>query len=343
MKRFFPWVMLAAVVGACGDVGSGRSSAGLNIPPESGDTICSDPLLVDVGTGVGMSSVANGAPFDARGVGVRDLAAWPTNGAWLVLDVDHDGAITSGRELFGSASKVPGGLPSLAEYDRNGDRVITFLDPVFQQLQLWTDKNRDGISQFGELQYLADAGVASISLVAVGPSRTDVYGNVFAASAPMDAGMTLWSVIPTTLVEDAEANDEPVCMGGMQTTNPVVWTCSAKCFGAPTASGDNEMFSSRVCGNGHICGGSAYTDPSTSQTWRSYVATGSASTEAEAKVAASNACRDGRSGLRLGWSSYLDYDHGCVSGVIGPYDGTSAAGILMCAAAGNTQIYGCHK
>jgi hypothetical protein len=87
---------------------------------------------------------------------------WPTAATpWIALDRDGDGAITSGAELFGDATDVPGGKASngfeaLAALDANRDGVIDRRDPAFASLVLWSDTDGDRKSSPGELRPLGD-------------------------------------------------------------------------------------------------------------------------------------------------------------------------------------------
>ena len=88
----------------------------------------------------------------------------------LVMDLNHDGLINTGAELFGSSTALTqGGLAkdgwqALAQYDLNTDGLIDAKDAVFKDLQVWVDANSNGVSEAGELTSLADVGVLSIDL-----------------------------------------------------------------------------------------------------------------------------------------------------------------------------------
>ena len=95
---------------------------------------------------------------------------WPTaQTPWIALDRDGDGAISSGAELFGDASVLPGGATArngfvaLAALDANRDGTIDRDDPAFAALLLWADHNGDHASSPDELRPLASV-VISIPL-----------------------------------------------------------------------------------------------------------------------------------------------------------------------------------
>jgi hypothetical protein len=123
--------------------------------------------------------------------GRADATDWPTAATpWLALDRDGDGAITSGAELFGSATVLSSGttagngFEALAELDANHDGVIDSRDPAFASLVLWTDRDHDQRSSPGEL---APAGtmLVRISLDDHREPRCDPRGNCEGERAPL--------------------------------------------------------------------------------------------------------------------------------------------------------------
>src|SRR5262249_53387342 len=78
--------------------------------------------------------------------------------AFLALDLDGDGRITSGRELFGASSGD--GFADLARYDADRNGFIDESDPVFARLLAWrlTDSGED------QLDSLAALGVGALYL-----------------------------------------------------------------------------------------------------------------------------------------------------------------------------------
>lgn len=139
------------------------------------------PLVLDMnGNGkldlVDVWNDATQVRFDLMNDGKRTRTGWVAPGdALLALDIDGNGTIDQGLELFGEYTKgakaVAGGdksfengFKALAQYDANNDGVIDAKDPVFAKLVLWKDLNQDGQSQKAELTSLATAGVVDISL-----------------------------------------------------------------------------------------------------------------------------------------------------------------------------------
>ncbi|HET9993023.1 MAG TPA: hypothetical protein VFQ65_31020 [Kofleriaceae bacterium] len=102
---------------------------------------------------------------------------WPTEATpWIALDLDGDGAITSGAELFGSSTvlatgaRALNGFAALAALDANGDGTVDARDPMFSRLVLWSDRNGDHRSSPDELRPLAST-VTAISLAFTSDAR----------------------------------------------------------------------------------------------------------------------------------------------------------------------------
>jgi len=131
------------------------------------------PLVLDLnGDGVRTTSVAKGVWFDVAANGQPALTGWAdsTDGL-LVLDLNGDGQINNGTELFGNGTdtangKARDGYAALAQHDLNSDAVIDSQDAVFANLQVWVDGNVDGLTQAGELHSLASLGIVSMGLQA---------------------------------------------------------------------------------------------------------------------------------------------------------------------------------
>jgi len=129
---------------------------------------CYDPLVIDLdGDGIELTNRSEtNAKFDLDLDGVaEELGGWiGADDAFLVLDSNNDGIINDKSELFGDSDGFSDGFDKLDSYDSNSDGVIDMGDDVFASLQLWQDKDGDGLTDAGELMSIFDVGLTSISL-----------------------------------------------------------------------------------------------------------------------------------------------------------------------------------
>ncbi|NVB38879.1 hypothetical protein G6O69_13640 [Pseudenhygromyxa sp. WMMC2535] len=109
---------------------------------------------------------------------------WPTAATpWLAVDLDQNGFIDAGHELFGSGTRLADGrrasdgFVALASFDANGDGLVDALDPRFGELLLWRDHDADRRSQLGELEPLSAAGVEALPVAGAEEAACDERGN----------------------------------------------------------------------------------------------------------------------------------------------------------------------
>ncbi|MFO6466238.1 calcium-binding protein [Jannaschia sp. KMU-145] len=127
------------------------------------------PLVLDLdGDGIELTAVEGAtAFFDMDVNGFAEATGWvASDDGLLALDLDGDGRIDDGSELFGDQTGHTHGFLALAEHDANDDGVIDAADAVFADLVIWQDLNADGISQAVEMRGLAEIGITSISVQA---------------------------------------------------------------------------------------------------------------------------------------------------------------------------------
>ena len=143
---------------------------------------CNTPLVLSLDNGPIALAPATAIPFAFQpNAGVT--SAWPTTATpWIAMDRDGDGAITSGAELFGDATRLVDGTiahdgySALAALDGDGNGVIDANDPAFASLLLWSDLNGDRKSSPDELRPLSSV-VTSIPIVHHDDRRCDAQGN----------------------------------------------------------------------------------------------------------------------------------------------------------------------
>ncbi|CWN11453.1 calcium-binding protein [Neisseria meningitidis] len=149
-----------------------------------------DPLALDL-DGDGIETVAakgfSGSLFDHNGNGIRTATGWVSaDDGLLVRDLNGNGIIDNGAELFGDNTKLADGsfakhgYAALAELDSNGDNIINAADAAFQSLRVWQDLNQDGISQTNELRTLEELGIQSLDLAYKDVNKNLGNGNTLA-------------------------------------------------------------------------------------------------------------------------------------------------------------------
>ncbi|EIL0014367.1 hypothetical protein LK554_004583 [Salmonella enterica] len=146
----------------------------------------SSPIIIDLDRdGVETISVEAGVFFDHDGNKFAESTGWvsPDDGL-LVFDRDGNGQIDNGSELFGNntlqadGTNASNGYNALKEYDDNNDGVLDENDAIWNQLQVWQDKNSNGRVDEGELLTMKQAGIASINTMYKNSSTTDSQGNL---------------------------------------------------------------------------------------------------------------------------------------------------------------------
>jgi hypothetical protein len=146
------------------------------------------PLIVDFkNSGIPLSSPRDGVNFDLTARGKMDRISWPQDDQSMFLVLNNK--VINGNSLFGNYTTGPdgkladNGFLALAKYDTNKDGKIDSNDIIFNQLRLWSDRNKNGISEGNEMISLKQAGVQSISLAYDHLDQSDEFGN-----SKMEAG-----------------------------------------------------------------------------------------------------------------------------------------------------------
>ena len=142
----------------------------------NGDTLnisLYDPIALDLNNNgkIDTLSLENGVFFDHNGDKIAFKSSWVNSSdGILARDINGDGKITSGAELFGNFTKLKNGelakngAQALKDLDDNNDGIFDSNDKAFNEILVWQDKNSDGISQKNELKTLNEHNIKSIDL-----------------------------------------------------------------------------------------------------------------------------------------------------------------------------------
>jgi len=152
------------------------------------------PIVIDLdGESFRLGDLAEPVTFDLDADGVPEKLSWTRRGSrvgFLARDLNHNGVIDDGTELFGWATRLADGsnaevgYRALAELDSpalggNGDGVVDSRDAGFRDLVVWVDANHDGVTQPGELVPLPAAGILALNYDYGESRRRDGSGNLF--------------------------------------------------------------------------------------------------------------------------------------------------------------------
>jgi hypothetical protein len=121
--------------------------------------------LVDKATLRSIVDLDARVPFDADGSGLRRQWTWITDDAgWLVYDPTQRGRITSALQWFGNVTFWlfwNNGYDALAALDDDGDGELSGAE--LRYLAIWSDSNRNGLSDRGEVRPLSQFDVVALS------------------------------------------------------------------------------------------------------------------------------------------------------------------------------------
>jgi VCBS repeat-containing protein len=161
------------------------------------------PIVLDLNNNkiTSTSLEASNAYFDYDGDGRREKTGWiEKDDGLLVVDINEDGIINDGSELFGAYTKFEDnssavdGYNALSQYDSNEDGIIDNADDKFEKLNVWKDSNQNGKSDVGEIYSLQELGISSL----------DLYNDFQDTFEPFDENGNEVSY-ETTITKDGEA------------------------------------------------------------------------------------------------------------------------------------------
>ncbi|MDR6539339.1 hypothetical protein [Variovorax soli] len=148
-----------------------------------------DPLMLDLdGDGLELKRASASILFDHNADTIKTGTGWiGSDDGILVRDLNGNGSIDSGRELFGidtvkrDGKNAVSGFDALSDLDSNADGQFNAADLAWSSVQVWRDLDQDGMSEAGEL----------FNLDALGISRIGVVGSTANATGGIQAGTTV--------------------------------------------------------------------------------------------------------------------------------------------------------
>jgi hypothetical protein len=129
-----------------------------SVNSRAGDALLMDPLVINFdGKASELSDMKFTFDLDSDGV-KENLPMLGQGRGFLTLDLNNDGAVNNGYELFGP--RTGNGFSELCEYDQDANNWIDENDQIYDQLSIWT-MNEQGIAS---LISLKDGGIGAIYL-----------------------------------------------------------------------------------------------------------------------------------------------------------------------------------
>lgn len=153
------------------------------------------PLMIDTGRdGFSFGGEDTAIWFDLSDSGEKSYFQWlqqNTNDAFLGRDLNFNGEIDNGSELFGSGTdlvtkgrKARNGYEAIQQYDTaalggDQDGFLSSNDAEWTKLKLWFDANANGLTDEGEIHNLEEFSIYKISVnPRVSKRKKDRYGNL---------------------------------------------------------------------------------------------------------------------------------------------------------------------
>lgn len=141
-----------------------------NLSLRAGDAVKIDPLVINFNS-PSAELTSNRYSFDIDADGIEDQISFVKDGSgFLALDLNNDGIINNGNELFGP--KSGNGFSDLSFYDEDGNGWIDENDDIYNKLRIWT-KDENGNDRLFAL------GVKGIGAIFLGSVNTayDIRSN----------------------------------------------------------------------------------------------------------------------------------------------------------------------
>ncbi|MBB6114020.1 Ca2+-binding RTX toxin-like protein [Rahnella inusitata] len=145
----------------------------------------SSPIILDLDAdGIETLSLNNGVYFDLDNNQFAEKTGWvSSDDGLLVRDINGDGLIDNGGELFGNNTLLKNGMlarngyEALKDVDDNKNGMIDAEDSIWKELSIWQDKNKNGVVDHGELKSLDELEIKNIATGYTNSTTVDANGN----------------------------------------------------------------------------------------------------------------------------------------------------------------------
>jgi subtilisin-like proprotein convertase family protein/Ca2+-binding RTX toxin-like protein len=188
-----------------------------NLGAQTTSNVYVDPLLLDLsGNGVQMTSITEGTVFDIDNSGTVKRTGWAGPGTGLLVLGDEGGLVRHGGQLvseylggvqgkdgLAGEARFTDAFAALASLDSNSDGVINTADAQWQQLKVWADDNRNGISEPGELKSLDDWAISQIDLGAERVDQAHGTGNTLRSRGAFTIAGQVREALAVNFLSDA--------------------------------------------------------------------------------------------------------------------------------------------
>ncbi|MDA7746284.1 hypothetical protein N8878_03005 [Psychromonas sp.] len=141
------------------------------------------PIILDL-DGDGIETTPLNTFFDHDADGFQEKTGWVgADDGLLVMDLNGDGEISNGSELFGSNTVLESGeladdgYQALDDLDSNEDGIISAEDDAWQELKVWQDLDGNASVDEGELKTLDEWGIESLNIEAESSDYIDDNSN----------------------------------------------------------------------------------------------------------------------------------------------------------------------
>lgn len=173
-------------------------------------TCNNSPLIFSLDNNpIALTGLDDPVRFDINGDGILNTVGWTAPGpsqGFLAVNVNGNGRIDDGRELFGDSTSLPdgtrasNGLAALAAFDTNFDQRVDSTDENWAQLLVWVDSDHDGQSAPSELFSPSDFDIRWLKYLPIESRHRDSNGNMLRYKAHLRQGHRIKSYYDVFLV-----------------------------------------------------------------------------------------------------------------------------------------------